>query len=404
MTRKTGTPAIAYRRVSTERQSAEGWSLAAQRDRMAEYATEHGLRFVDEIEEAESASEEGRPGFKRLIKSLRSGRAAIVVAEKLDRLSRNLRDLADIEDVVRAGVAVHLVRDRQILDRDSPPGVWLTHHIGGAVAIHHTNNLRLEVKKGMRARAASGKFANGIPPFGYRLSERGGDLVIDEDEAPIVVAIFRRYAHGGRSLADVAAWADSKGYKTRKGRAWGTVTVQGLLRNRTYTGQAVRFHGEWFEADHPAIVSPSLWASVRAVEAQRASGRSSPKGYAHKRRSDDRRPYSGLLSCEACAGPVCYSPKRHKDGRLRYRYWLCRNPACEHHRYVREERIAEAVEAMMGGLKIPKSMAKAAVKSAAKAPGLDPETLAEAAAAVARVALRILSREAGERTEPQADV
>lgn len=365
MSRRGTLKAVAYLRVSTDKQDAKGLSLPAQADLIRDYAREQGIEIVEVYREARSARKDGRPQFARMLRALRDGQANALLIEKEDRLARNYADRAEYLGLVTdCGIEIHGVRDRKVLTNKTPPNDWFVHDIDAALANYHGRNLSLEVKKGMRQRPLQGRFANGRTPLGYLLDRKGGDLVIAEDESPLVVTIFMLYAEGCWSLQDIADYLNARGHRTRRGRRFGKVGVQQILGNRTYTGRYVRSKNEWFAAVHPAIIEAPLWERVREVERRRST---LGGGYAPRHpRSKEERPYTGLLSCAACGGPISYSRKRHpKTDEIQYRYWVCRGgKQCPGRRYVVEEEIDAAVEEALDQIRLPDRLVEAAIAAA----------------------------------------
>ncbi len=90
------TRVIGYIRVSTEDQTENGVSLAAQRHRLQAYAEAHGLQLVRIEEDAGISARRttNRPDRQRALSALRRGDADGLVAVKLDRLSRASVDRA----------------------------------------------------------------------------------------------------------------------------------------------------------------------------------------------------------------------------------------------------------------------------------------------------------------------
>lgn len=90
-----------------------------------------------------------------LLKSDR--RCRVVLVEKTDRLYRNRTDALAVEELIEnRGVEVHLVKEARIITKDSRSQDKFMHDIHVAVAKHYVENLREEVKKGMREKAEEG--------------------------------------------------------------------------------------------------------------------------------------------------------------------------------------------------------------------------------------------------------
>ena len=85
--------AIAYLRVSTQRQQRSGLGIEAQRAAIARFAEAEGLFIVREFVEAETGKGadaiDRRPQLAAALASAKSAKCSVVVS-KLDRLSRDV--------------------------------------------------------------------------------------------------------------------------------------------------------------------------------------------------------------------------------------------------------------------------------------------------------------------------
>ena len=98
----TATPqarAIAYLRVSTQRQGRSGLGLEAQRDIITRHCQTHGITIAGEHMEVETGKGadaiDRRPQLKAALTAAKRARAPIIVA-KLDRLSRDVAFIAGL--------------------------------------------------------------------------------------------------------------------------------------------------------------------------------------------------------------------------------------------------------------------------------------------------------------------
>jgi DNA invertase Pin-like site-specific DNA recombinase len=101
--------AIAYLRVSTDKQQDSGAGLAAQRRAISAEAQRRGwvaddLLFVQDVSSGKSAK---RHNLERARAMLAKGEATALITDKMDRLSRSLLDFAQImQDAQRQGWAL----------------------------------------------------------------------------------------------------------------------------------------------------------------------------------------------------------------------------------------------------------------------------------------------------------
>ena len=89
-----GTRAVAYVRVSTDKQVEHGLSLEAQQAKLMAYATLYELDLVAmEVDAGVSAKTLQRPALQQALGALKAGKAEALLVVKLDRLTRSVRDL-----------------------------------------------------------------------------------------------------------------------------------------------------------------------------------------------------------------------------------------------------------------------------------------------------------------------
>jgi site-specific DNA recombinase len=161
--------------------------------------------------------------------------------------------------------------------------------------------------------------------LGYDVDPGGGRLVVNEQEAERVRAIFALFEET-RSARMTLAEIDRRGWrlkswtrKTGEFRAGGPFAKNSLLRllgNIIYTG-SIRHKGQPYPGEHTAILAPGTWERVQTLithPATFARGRARNKHLAL---------LSGLLYCEACATRMVYSYSGKSD--RRYPYYVCLN-------------------------------------------------------------------------------
>lgn len=95
------TRAIAYLRVSTDRQGKSGLGLDAQREAVTRYITANGIELIGEHVEVETGKGSNalakRPELVAALAEAKRAKALLIVA-KLDRLARNTRFLLTLID------------------------------------------------------------------------------------------------------------------------------------------------------------------------------------------------------------------------------------------------------------------------------------------------------------------
>src|SRR5207253_9710857 len=143
------------------------------------------------------AKNPGRKEFGNLLHLIQTSEACrIVLVENTVRLYRNRTDALAFEGLIeKRGVEIHLVKEARIIGKDSRSQDKFMHDLHVAVAKHYVENLKEEVKKGMREKAEQGIYP-GRAPFGYRNNPVTRAIDVNVARAPVVERIFELYATG----------------------------------------------------------------------------------------------------------------------------------------------------------------------------------------------------------------
>src|SRR5258708_17648496 len=189
--------AVIYARGSSKDQEGEGYSIPAQLKLLGEYAQRNQFTIVREFVDVETAKIAGRKQFgEMLIFFSNTSACRVLIVEKTDRLYRNFRDCVTLEDL---DVEIHLPKEGQVISKDSKSQAKLVHGIQVVIARNYIENLREEVKKGMREKAEQGIYPS-RPPFGYRNNKVEHSIEVDPQKSPAATKLFELYATGQHSL------------------------------------------------------------------------------------------------------------------------------------------------------------------------------------------------------------
>ena len=308
--------AAIYARYSSDNQREE--SITAQLRAAHEYCKKNDYIIVKEYtDEAISARTDERPAFQKMIEDAATGLFGVLIVHKIDRFARNRYDAAFYKrSLQKSGVRIRYIEHQ--LD-DSPESGMLESVLEG-MAEYFSKNLAREVRKGQKENALQAKHNGGTPPLGYSLTPNK-EYQIDESEAPIVRKIFTEYANG-KSLRLIRDDLNSAGYRTKKGRAFGTNSLWDLMRNEKYIGTYV--YGKStigpdgkrnthpkdsenlikFENALPAIIDRTTWEKVQHQFNKKSANIRSKEIYI----------FSGLLKCEHCGSTLVGNRYQTKKG------------------------------------------------------------------------------------------
>lgn len=159
---------------------------------------------------------------------------------KLDRVSRSVHDFTGLCALLREkGVAFRSCEDGLTLD-DTPAGTAMA-QIMMVFAQFERETIQRRVTDNYYARARSGMYLGGRPPFGFCKGEtlvegrKTACYAPDMEQAAVVCALYDRYLAPGASLGSLMRWLnDEKRLPAPRGGAWGTVQLGRLLRNPAY--------------------------------------------------------------------------------------------------------------------------------------------------------------------------
>jgi site-specific DNA recombinase len=303
--------AVIYVRVSSADQAREGYSIPAQLGLLRKYAAETGYLVPQEFVDVETAKQAGRSSFGEMLEYLKKHRdCQTILADKTDRLTRNIRDWVQLDEL---GVELHLVREHQVVGKDSKANDKLMFGVQVLMAKYYLENLSQEVRKGMNQKAAEGMWPS-CAPTGYRnVLAEGGKRVIEPDPqmGAVVTELFRAYATGAYSLAKLTERAAELGLRFRRSKA-GTApkaSIQRILNNEMYTG-TFTWKGERVGGTYAPLVDRDTWERVQTVLGGRHATK---KQVVHRGHA-----LSGLLTCGHCGCSLVADAKKG-----RYVYYRC---------------------------------------------------------------------------------
>src|SRR5690348_4257304 len=192
---------VIYARVSSKEQEREGFSIPAQLKLLREYAEHKGLSVLNEFTDVETAKKSGRTQFSEMVKFFKAEArkkkdpgCRTLLVEKTDRLYRNFKDYVTLDELE---LAIHLVKENDILSPDSKSHQKLLHGIKVVMAKNYIDNLSEEIEKGMKEKAEQGIFPSRAP-IGYLNAIHGDKKFIQPDPvyAPLIRRVFELYSTG----------------------------------------------------------------------------------------------------------------------------------------------------------------------------------------------------------------
>lgn len=221
---------IRYCRVSSHSQ-VDAYGLPAQHKDCAAWAARHGYELVVLGDEVYTGTLADRPLLGEAVHWLREGSVDGLLVPRLDRLARALTvQEAVLAMVWQLGGRVFAADEGEILQDDpDDPMRTAMRQMQGVFAQLERSMLTKRMRAGMRIKAAQGRHATGIYPFGYRghHAHRTVDKGPHEDEQPTVARILELRSQGETYRA-IAARLDHEGRRPRYAKSWSAMAVRNV--------------------------------------------------------------------------------------------------------------------------------------------------------------------------------
>lgn len=221
-----------------------------------------------------------RDEFLRMIDDCKRGKIDKIITKSVSRFARNTEELLNVIRLLKnIGVSVYF--EEQNINTEKLNAEMILTFPGMAAQKESetiSGNLRWSYKKRME----SGEFISTRAPFGYKFIE--GKLEINEKEAEVVKRIFDLYLNGKSSVEITELFNKEKIEKRYKNKIWGRTTIQYILNNEKYIGNAIlqksyttdslshkrkKNRGEkpqyYVENSNPPIVSLSDYEAVQNI-------------------------------------------------------------------------------------------------------------------------------------------
>lgn len=349
----------AYARVSTDSEDQQT-SYESQISYYASYIknrSDWDFAGVYTDEGITGTSTKRREGFKAMVSEALAGNIDLIITKSVSRFARNTVDsLTTIRELRDAGVEVFFEKEN-IWTFDGKGELLLT--IMSSLAQEESRSMSENIKMGKRMRFSEGKVSVVYSRFlGY---DKGsdGNLVINPEQAEVVRRIFRMFLEG-KTHADIARALEADGVKTGSGcENWGWSTIDGILRNEKYKGDAllqktyisdfltkkqVKNTGQvpqyYVEGNHEAIIDPGVFDAAQRELARRKSRGS-------KRTAN---PFEGRVVCGVCGARygmyIWHSNQPNRKEVMRCNAKYKTKPPCPS-RHTTEDALKEAFVSVM---------------------------------------------------------
>jgi site-specific DNA recombinase len=322
------TLAALYARVSTLQQEQEA-TIDSQVAALESYAQVQGYPLSREfyfLDQSVSGAQLDRPALNRLRDLAPEGLFSVVLCLSPDRLARQYaHQWVLMNELQRVGVQVIFINQPQM---EANPHSQLLLGVQGLFAEYERALITERLRRGKLYRVRQGRLVNPVAPYGYRyipVSEPdGGRWEIDPLEAQVVQQIYQWYTQESEiTIRDLVTRLNQMGTAAPpRGCIWQYSTVQAILKQPDYTGQAYynrtqahpeeigrrrkigrgykthpirlpRPQEEWIPIRVPEIISADTWQRAQERLAMR-------KKFAQRNNAKNFYLLRSLLVCQVC--------------------------------------------------------------------------------------------------------
>jgi len=216
--------AVAYFRVSTQRQGRSGLGLEAQRTALERFAETEGFTILAEFTEVETGKGydalDRRPRLAEALSTAKKAKCPVLVA-KLDRLSR---DVAFISGLMAQRVPFIVAE----LGADADPFML---HLYAALAEKERRLISERTKAALASRKSRGA-SLGNPTNRPQAAAKGRQMLAEEADrfaARIMPTILEIRQSGVTSLRGIASVLKTRGVGTARGGQWQVSNVRNVV-------------------------------------------------------------------------------------------------------------------------------------------------------------------------------
>ncbi len=322
----------AYCRVSTDKDDQTN-SLISQRRYFADYINRHEDWVLNDVYYDEGISgtqTKKRAGFNAMIEEAMQGGIDLILTKEVCRFARNTVDtLFYTRKLKDKGIGVVFTIDN-IDTRDADGELRLT--IMASIAQEESRKTSERVKWGQK-RCMERGVVFGRDMLGYTV--KNGVLTVNEEEVPIVRAIFHKFTNEGKGTHVIARELLEEGMRPMRVKMWSNTIILRVLRNEKYVGDLCQkktytpnylTHAKkynrgkeemvYLKDHHEPIIDRELWNRTQAELLKRSPSEDV------KSKHSNRYWCSGKLYCGLCGKRYVSRTKKLKNGTI-YKAWRC---------------------------------------------------------------------------------
>ncbi|WMJ90751.1 recombinase family protein [Anaerocolumna sp. MB42-C2] len=323
----------AYCRVSTD-SDEQLVSLQVQREHYETYIKANsdweyaGIYYDEGIT---GTKKEKRAELVRLITDCENRKIDFIITKSISRFARNTMDCLELVRKL-SDLDIFIYFEKENINTKSMDGeLMLT--ILSSLAENESVSISNNNKWSIQKRFQNGTYKMSYPPYGY--DNKNGCMVVNEEQAVIVRRIFSEVLEG-KGTTKIAKDLNAEGIPSRKVKQWNASTINGILKNEKYVGDALyqkkytddnfkrhSNHGEkeqyLVKNNHEAIISHEIFQAIKKLLNQRREEKNIEKG---STKYQKRYSLSGKIICSECGST--FKRRIHYSGSSNeYAAWCC---------------------------------------------------------------------------------
>ena len=279
--------AASYSRLSREDgDKMESDSIRNQKDLIADYATQRGIRIVSEYtDDGYSGTNFDRPNFQRMMEDVKKKKINCIIVKDLSRLGRNYIETGRYLEKIFPflGVRFIAINDHYDSADESGDADQIVIPFKNLINDAYCRDISIKIRSQLDVKRKNGKFIGSFAAYGYLKDPNDKNhLIIDEAAAEIVRTIFGLKLNGfsAQRISErleemqVAPPLEYKrmcglnfnsGFRSGRKPKWSIVTVNRILRNELYIGTMVQGKNRKinYKVKHSRPVDEASWIRVQ---------------------------------------------------------------------------------------------------------------------------------------------
>lgn len=254
--------AASYSRLSREDgDKMESDSIRNQKDLIADYAAQRGIRIVSEYtDDGYSGTNFDRPNFQRMMEDVKKKKINCIIVKDLSRLGRNYIETGRYLEKIFPFLGVRFIAINDHYDSvdESGDADQIVIPFKNLINDAYCRDISIKIRSQLDVKRKNGKFIGSFAAYGYLKDPNDKNhLIIDEAAAEIVRTIFGLKLNGfsAQRISErleemqvappleykrMCGFNFNSGFRSGRKPKWSIVTVNRILRNELYIGTMVQ--------------------------------------------------------------------------------------------------------------------------------------------------------------------